>query len=422
MGNHIESQDTSVSERSDVMVETGPVEITRRQLREAEAALRQSEMTTVDLDPVSVSKLVAEVVSVADAAIADRVERQLQQLRDSGAPVSVAVAVPVAAAAELPLPLPLRRERIRNVVETPLTSSVDAPLSDFAAAPAEHVAPTSRKSSRQSQKTVRSAQQGPTPPRSAPPRGMSASTKKPHWRRRATARFLTVTAMVFVAAMAVATSVPANALLSAQDVENLKVAQGKDVVTQAQDGQSIEASGSSVAAGRDGVSVSGAEPVKAFTDSSSSRISPIVPSSSGPILWPFPSAVPLTDGFGARANMWTWGGWTGNFHSGQDFDPGYGTPIQAVADGIVVEVSSNLCGQAVVISHNVKGEKFDSEYCHMIYGSPNVTVGESITAGTIVGNVGQTGMATGPHLHLEIHVGGNAIDPLGFLRARSTEW
>jgi len=228
--------------------------------------------------------------------------------------------------------------------------------------------------------------------------------------------------MVFVAAIAVATSVPANALLSAQDVEARNGAAAQDVVTTVQDGQSVEASGQSVVAGRDGVSVTGAEPVKAYVDVSSNRISPVVPNSTGPILWPFPSPVPLTDAFGPRANMWTWGGWTGNFHSGQDFDPGYGTPIRAVADGIVVEVSSSLCGQAVVVSHNVDGEKFDSEYCHMIYGSPNVTVGQSITAGTIVGNVGQTGMATGPHLHLEIHIDGNAIDPIPFLRAHSKEW
>nr|WP_246323670.1 M23 family metallopeptidase [Alpinimonas psychrophila] len=120
--------------------------------------------------------------------------------------------------------------------------------------------------------------------------------------------------------------------------------------------------------------------------------------------------------------MWTYGGYTGNFHSGQDFDPGYGTPIRAIADGIVTEVSPSLCGTAVVISHNVNNTKFDSEYCHMIYGSPGVSVGQSIMAGTIIGNVGQTGMATGPHLHLEIHVSGNAIDPLAFLRSHSKEW
>jgi murein DD-endopeptidase MepM/ murein hydrolase activator NlpD len=237
-----------------------------------------------------------------------------------------------------------------------------------------------------------------------------------------TARFLSMTAMVFVAAIAVATSVPANALLSAQDVEDRNGAAAQNLVTAQQNGQSVEASGENVVAGRDGVSVTGAEPVKAYVDFSSNRIFPVVPESSGSILWPFPAPVPLTDGYGARANFWTWGGWTGNFHSGLDFDVDYGTPIQSVADGIVVEVSSTLCGQAVVVSHNVGGQKFDSEYCHMIYGSPNVIVGQSISAGTVIGNVGQTGMATGPHLHLEIHIDGNAIDPMPFLEAHSKEW
>lgn len=255
-------------------------------------------------------------------------------------------------------------------------------------------------------------------PRTAPPRGISVNAKSPQRRRRLAPRFLTATAMVFVAAIAVATSVPANALLSAKGVDALNGTQGQDVVTLLRDGQSLEASGENVVAGRDGVSISEAAPVKAFTDVSSNRITPVVPNSTGPILWPFATEVPLSDGFGTRAGMWTYAGYTGNFHTGQDFAPSYGTPIQAIADGIVTEVSSSLCGQAVVISHNVKGEKFDSQYCHMIYGSPSVTVGQSITAGTIIGNVGSTGMSTGPHLHLEIHTDGNAIDPIRFLTNR----
>lgn len=198
MGIHNESQDTSVSSRSDVMVETGPVELTRRQWREAEASLRHNEIQTVDLDSVSVVKLVAEVVSEADAAIAE----------------------PVASV------------------------TAPQPLSNTASTPVEHVAPTSRKSSRRAQEALQTAAQRPAPTRSAPPRGIAASTKRSHRRRRATARLLSVTAMLFVAAMAVATSVPANALLSAQDVENLNVAQAKDVGTPVQSGQSIEASGS----------------------------------------------------------------------------------------------------------------------------------------------------------------------------------
>ncbi len=352
MGRHTESPDADASSLSDATsvhgtVPDAPVHLTRRELRQREAAN-------------------AAVVSDADV------------LADDGEAVRVADAV----------------------TET--------------AAPS-HTAIQQTSSPRKA--SVRTA-----PPRAAPPRGMSSARGPQRKKRHVTARLLTATAMVFVAAIAVATSVPANALLSTKDIQALSSTQAKGVVSTIQDGQSVDGTGVSVAAGRDTVSVSGASPVKAYTDLTSQKISPIVPVSTGPILWPFPNPVALTDGFGARQGMWTAGGYTGNFHTGQDFDPGAGTPIQAVADGIVSEVSSTLCGTSIVIDHNVNGEKFESEYCHMVYGSAKVTVGESITAGTVIGNVGETGMATGPHLHLEIHVNGNAIDPLGFLRSRSHEW
>ena len=311
----------------------------------------------------------------------------------------------------------LTRRQLREAAMSASSVALDIPSTS----PAAQEMPSSRSLSRQASGPSATAPTTATP-RTAPARGISANAKSPQRRRRLAPRFLTATAMVFVAAIAVATSVPANALLSAKDVESFNGTQGQDVVTLSRNGQSLEASGENVVAGRDGVSVSGAEPVKAYTDVSSNRITPVVPNSTGPILWPFPAQVPLTDGFGPRVGIWTYGGYTGNFHSGLDFDPGAGTPIQAVADGIVTEVSASLCGQAVVIAHNVNGEKFESEYCHMIYGSPGVSVGQSIKAGTIIGNVGATGMATGPHLHLEIHIDGNSIDPFGFLKARSTAW
>lgn len=246
----------------------------------------------------------------------------------------------------------------------------------------------------------------------------AARTEVTNKRRPSMARLLSMTAMIFVAAIVVAMSVPANALLSAQDLNALNERQSQDVVTTPRNGQSIEASGGTVVAGRDGISVSEA-PVKSVTSSSAQKIITFVPNSTGPILWPFPVTVPLTDRFGPRAGIWTYGGYTGNFHSGLDLDAGDGTPIQAIADGIVSDVSPNLCGTAVVVDHNVDGEKFQSMYCHMTSGSAKVNVGQSITGGTIVGNVGATGMVTGPHLHLEVHINGNAVDPYAFLQTRT---
>ena len=397
MGSHEESTDAVASTLSGVRTLHAPVPMTRRETRAAEAMAQASSETAA--------------LGEASTAGSATVEAATPEIAILVVPTTEPVLAPRRQRAQLRATLPSAAE--------PLTS--ERATSSAGAKTKAKISPElKKKTSRTRRKSSRRAQapQGPA----GPPRGVISHDTRPHRKHRRTTRFFSVTAMVFVAAIAVATSVPANALLTAKEVDALNGAQTVAVAPVLRNGQTIEASGENVVAGRDGVSVSGAEPVKAYTDVSSNRIAPIVPNSTNPILWPFPSAVPLTDGFGPRAGIWTYGGYTGNFHSGQDFDPGYGTPIQAIADGIVTEVSPSLCGTAVVISHNVNNTKFDSEYCHMIYGSPGVSVGQSIMAGTIIGNVGQTGMATGPHLHLEIHVSGNAIDPLAFLRSHSKEW
>jgi murein DD-endopeptidase MepM/ murein hydrolase activator NlpD len=369
--------------------------LTRRELRAREEASKPAPTTPATFTPsyaplatpgVARASEEADTVVVAPVASASRLRRRLGisfgQLRAQKKAIS--------RNATTPLPV-LPAEDFEIPRAAPVFAALAAP------APAPSPSPASRGTAT-----------------SAAVMTAGAQRKRSH----VSARLITVTAMAFVAAIAVATSVPANALLTSSDMETLNDQQQQDRVTLLASGQSVDVSGESVIAGRDSVSVSAA-PVKAFTSSSSQRVLTFVPNSTGPILWPFPVTVPLTDSFGPRAGLWTYGGYTGNFHSGLDFDPGYGTPIQAIADGIVSEVSSSLCGTAVVIDHNVNGEKFQSEYCHMVSGSPTVTAGQTITAGTIIGNVGATGMATGAHLHLEIHIGGNAVDPYVFLQSRT---
>jgi murein DD-endopeptidase MepM/ murein hydrolase activator NlpD len=110
-----------------------------------------------------------------------------------------------------------------------------------------------------------------------------------------------------------------------------------------------------------------------------------------------------------------------NFHTGLDFSPDYGTPIYAVADGIVslVEDPGPTCGVSIFIEHNVDGTKFTSVYCHMVPGSPPFKAGDTVKKGDLVGNIGLTGVTTGPHLHLEIRVGDSPIDPYAFLVQRA---
>jgi murein DD-endopeptidase MepM/ murein hydrolase activator NlpD len=67
----------------------------------------------------------------------------------------------------------------------------------------------------------------------------------------------------------------------------------------------------------------------------------------------------------------------------------------------------------------VAGQEVETMYAHMQYGSMAVSVGQTVTAGQLIGAVGSTGVSTGPHLHFEVHVGGGPIEPLGWLRANS---
>lgn len=103
------------------------------------------------------------------------------------------------------------------------------------------------------------------------------------------------------------------------------------------------------------------------------------------------------------------------FHSGVDFAAQCGEPIFAVADGVVAHVSSDFsAGNYVDVSHGmVGGNSVISEYLHMqaIYVSP----GQSVSAGTVLGEVGMTGYATGCHLHFGILENGVNVDPMGYL-------
>lgn len=106
--------------------------------------------------------------------------------------------------------------------------------------------------------------------------------------------------------------------------------------------------------------------------------------------------LPVTSSFGWRIHPIT-GNW--KFHAGVDLGYDYGTPVNVLFDGIVVQAGNydDGYGNQVLVYHPM----YDAytRYCHMstVYVSLNETIG----AGTIVGLVGSTGNSTGPHLHLE---------------------
>ena len=232
------------------------------------------------------------------------------------------------------------------------------------------------------------------------------------------AKGFSLLAMTFAVALAVATSVPANALLTKSEVQaNALAAQGSRV--EPAELQEL-ASGSTMAApiARDGVDVTSAEQVVALSHMRIANTFTNDPH--GTIQWPFPVGVPITDGFGPRIAP-TDGAST--FHQGVDFAPGEGTPIQIIANGVVRQVvakNDNSCGVHVTIDHLINGQLVSSKYCHMRLGSVRVTEGQQVKVADIVGLVGNTGVSTGAHLHFEILLGGTEpVDPFAWLKANA---
>lgn len=127
------------------------------------------------------------------------------------------------------------------------------------------------------------------------------------------------------------------------------------------------------------------------------------------IQWPFKVGVGMSSGYGMR-----WG----RLHEGIDFVPGEGAPIQAVADGTVriATEQGGAYGVTVYIDHVIDGQVVTSHYSHMQYGSLQVTAGQTVKVGDIVGHTGNTGRSYGAHLHFEIIINGGTIDPLPWLR------
>jgi murein DD-endopeptidase MepM/ murein hydrolase activator NlpD len=110
-------------------------------------------------------------------------------------------------------------------------------------------------------------------------------------------------------------------------------------------------------------------------------------------------------------------------HQGVDFVPGFGEPIFAVADGMVIEMGGNGgYGNYVKLKHligNAEGviEEWVTLYAHMKNDSfpEGMMIGSVVEAGDIIGAVGNTGMSTGPHLHFELLINGENVDPLPLL-------
>ncbi len=97
-------------------------------------------------------------------------------------------------------------------------------------------------------------------------------------------------------------------------------------------------------------------------------------------------------------------------HRGVDYSAPMGTPIRAVADGKIDFAGvQNGYGNVIVLKH---GDKYSTLYGHMMKFAKNIRRGSSVSQGQLIGYVGKSGLATGPHLHYEFRVDGVHRDPL----------
>jgi len=107
-------------------------------------------------------------------------------------------------------------------------------------------------------------------------------------------------------------------------------------------------------------------------------------------------------------------------HEGIDMAAPLDTPITAVYGGVVEEVAENSrSGAYVQIKHTKSdGTVFHSAYLHQYMNKIKVKVGDTVTAGQVIGAVGNNGWSTGPHLHFEIHDSSDTpVDPESWMEA-----
>jgi murein DD-endopeptidase MepM/ murein hydrolase activator NlpD len=120
--------------------------------------------------------------------------------------------------------------------------------------------------------------------------------------------------------------------------------------------------------------------------------------------------VEFTSGFGVRSDPFLG---RPAMHTGLDFRAQTGDPVRATANGKVVSSGwSGGYGRMVEIDH---GNGLSTRYGHL--SEINVKLGDIVKIGQVIGEVGSTGRSTGPHLHYETRIDGEAVDPQKFLRA-----
>ena len=126
-----------------------------------------------------------------------------------------------------------------------------------------------------------------------------------------------------------------------------------------------------------------------------------------------PNSNPINAAYNSSSYGWRIDPFNGNkaFHEGLDFTANTGTPIRAAADGIVSSADlGGAYGKLVKIEH---GAGLETRYAHA--SKLLVKAGDRVVKGQIIAEVGSTGRSTGPHLHYEIRLNGESLDPRKYL-------
>lgn len=143
----------------------------------------------------------------------------------------------------------------------------------------------------------------------------------------------------------------------------------------------------------------------ASTLSAGMFFSPLNSSEPSPVPWGRPINGRLTQSFHAH-------------HNGLDFGAPVGTPVRSTMDGRVVYAGWNDQGYGNLVI--VENGPYRTYYAHL--SSIPVSVGQQVSAGTVIGLSGNTGNSTGPHLHYEIRINQKAIDPTEVTLNRPPRW
>jgi murein DD-endopeptidase MepM/ murein hydrolase activator NlpD len=125
---------------------------------------------------------------------------------------------------------------------------------------------------------------------------------------------------------------------------------------------------------------------------------------------PVKTAVRYTSGFGGRNDPLGRGY---RMHEGQDMAGAHGSPIYATADGVITYAGwESGYGRLVKIRHDFG---IETRYGHL--SQISVKVGERVSRGAHIGDMGNTGRSTGTHLHYEVRLGGTAVNPMTYIKA-----